>query len=636
MIYDSTSFGNQHYNHIGMKFNTVEEVKSAYCMEAWGETYFELTENGDVCVSPQGNNSKYSTTLLDIINQAQSHRHELPLLIRFPQIIHDKIKTIHQAFKIARTEYDYSGEYQCVYPIKVNQEKQVIETILDFKKSPMGLEVGSRAELMTALLALTQRNETGLIVINGYKDAELIQLGLIAQELGHEPIFIIEKLHELDLIIEQAKKLNAHPKLGVRIRLNSASKGKWQNTGGTKSKFGLTIADTIELIAKLKDQKFLDHLQVLHCHLGSQISDLEDLIKGMQELARHYQQLVSLNVPITTVDVGGGLAVDYEGKKNRDNFSMNYSVHDYADVIVKTLANVCEQFQIPTPNIITESGRAMTAHHAVLVADVIHQESSVSDFTSIAEEPSELLNQLFDLHEQLTPETISKLLPKLLALDETLHTAYLLNELTLPQKASCEAQVQQIYQKAYPILAIDNTIEPLQVASIRERLADKWVCNFSLFQSLPDIWGLGQTFPIMPLHVELEQPLKDVIIQDITCDSDGRIDQYVTELSPGHVLPVPNQQTNMLAFFLVGAYQETLGDKHNLFGDTNSVNVILEKNKIQLEEAIPGEDVCSVIESIHFDSTSAQETLLQKLDNNNHVKELLNAILHHDCYLNLS
>lgn len=626
-----------------MKFTDIDAIKAAFRLPAWSDNYFVVTEQGELAV--QINEHATAKSLVEIINHAQQKQIELPLLIRFPQILHHRITNFYQAFAKAIQSYKYNNEYECVYPIKVNQERQVVATILNNPKYKVGLEVGSKAELITAMIAAL--NQPSRIIINGYKDVEMIRLGCWAELLGHSVIFIIEKRHEVKLILEQSATFKLNPILGVRLRLTSVSKGHWQNTGGSKSKFGLTTHELLSVIEELKNANKLNCLQLLHCHLGSQVSDLEDLIKGAQELVRNYIELRKLELPIEIVDVGGGLAVDYEGKRNNDDFSMNYSVVDYADVLIKTFTHVCEKESQPHPKIISEFGRAMTAHHAVFVTDVVNQETSyqIENVILEAEEPTRLEQQLDSLLQHIDDATIKALQPKVCALMETIHTAYLMQDISLTQKAKCEQKAWQIIERFYETYQnSQDENEKNMLNQIREQLAQKWVCNFSLFQSLPDIWSLNQTFPIMPIANLLDNPIQDVLIQDITCDSDGRIDHYVTELSNGNVLPIPvaQGQPTQIAFFLVGAYQEILGDKHNLFGDAHSVDVTIDKDKIKLSHAVTGDSVQTVIDSIHFDVDVALKEIFGQLKQIEKKNELMQsaeqeftAVLKHDCYLNL-
>src|SRR5690606_17438845 len=507
----------------------------------------------------------------------------LPVLVRFSDILHDRVNRLCDAFNQAARQQDYQGRYTVVYPIKVNQQRRVVEEII--KASPamehgqVGLEAGSKPELM-AVLALSERPGS-TIVCNGYKDREYIRLALIGQKLGHNVYIVIEKLTELNLILEEAQRLDVRPLVGVRARLASIGKGNWQNTGGEKSKFGLSSTQVLAVVQRLRDANALDCLRLLHFHLGSQIANIRDIQRGLGECARFYGQLRQLGAPVDVVDVGGGLGVDYEGTRSRSACSANYSLDEYAYHVVHAIKEECARNNLPHPALITESGRALTAHHAVLITDVIDVEQIEEQPLSAPSEtaPSVIKNLWGDYQALLDSRNGRALL-------EIYHdAAYSLSEaqelfahgvLNLEQRAQAEQLYQAVCLRIRAGLNPDNRAQREVIDELNEKLADKFFVNFSLFQSLPDIWGIDQIFPILPLENLDQPPTRRAVLQDITCDSDGRVDLYVDEQGVETTLPLPPYSADrpyLLCFFMTGAYQEILGDMHNLFGDTNSIDV---------------------------------------------------------------
>lgn len=551
---------------------TPQDAEALYNTAHWGDGYFGVNEDGHLSVAPR--RSAENIDLFTLTQSLQTQGVRLPVLVRFTDILSDRVQALTQAFDTVVQQSGYTGRYTPVYPIKVNQQRSVVEHILATGR--VGLEAGSKPELM-AVLGLAPAGAT--IVCNGYKDRGFIRLALIGRKLGHRVFIVVEKLSELSLVMNEAKALSVEPLIGLRVRLATLGAGKWQNTGGEKSKFGLSATQVLEAVEQLRNAGKLDALRMVHCHLGSQIANLRDIRGGMREVARFYAELRKLGAPLDCVDVGGGLGVDYEGTRSRSYCSMNYAMHDYARGVVETLAQVCRSENLPQPDIISESGRALTAHHAVLVVNVVDVEQTPLQSPTLpaADAPSILLElgQLLAATQQ--PE-LERLQDAGQAIAEA-HSLYAQGEISLSERAQAEQLYFAICRQIQPMLDPQARAHREALDSLREKLADKYFCNFSVFQSVPDLWAIDQVFPIMPIHRLNEAPSIRVSLCDLTCDSDGRIDQYVDRdgldsTLPAH--PLRADEPYLLGFFLVGAYQEILGDMHNLFGDTDAVDIALD------------------------------------------------------------
>jgi len=526
------------------------------------------------------------------------------VLVRFSDILRHRVDTLCGAFDRAREADGYRGRYTVVYPIKVNQQRSVVEKILSKDKDRVGLEAGSKPELL-AVLALS-RQDGGVVVCNGYKDREYIRLALIGKELGHRVYIVVEKPSELELVIQESRALGVTPLIGLRMRLASIGAGKWQNTGGEKSKFGLSAAQVLEAVARLRAAQLLPGLQMLHFHMGSQIANIRDIQLGMREAARYYAELRAVGADIRVMNVGGGLGVDYEGTRSRSFCSMNYSVEEYAHNIVHALTEICADQNLPHPDIVTESGRAMTAHHAVLVTNVVDTESApgADSVPKAGEDEPAIIRDLWQTLTTLSDRSVV----------EAYHdAAYRLSEaqgmfshgvLSLAQRARAEQIYFAILWKVRELLQPASRTHREILDELNEKLADKYFCNFSLFQSMPDHWAIDQIFPVVPLNRLNEPPTRRAVLQDITCDSDGRIDLYVDGDAIDSTLPLhPLREHDpyLLGIFLVGAYQEILGDMHNLFGDTDSVHVeLMPDGSHRLLQPLRGDTVDSVLRYVHF------------------------------------
>lgn len=596
--------------------NPLQTDEHDYNINRWGDGYFRYDPAGKIEVVH--NQDDRGTTLTEIVAQASQMGLQPPLLIRFSDILLDRVQKINQAFKKAITEHNYKGQYQLVYPIKVNQKFSVVTTLLKEKDYPIGLEAGSKAELMAVIGLLNQRPST--IICNGYKDASYIRLALIAQQIGHNIFIVIENHSELAIILKQSAKLKITPNLGIRIRLITKSAGKWENTGGTKSKFGLNTDQVLHLIETLKTANMLNSLTLMHCHLGSQIANINDIRHCMREVAHYYAHLRHLDAPIGTIDIGGGLAVDYEGTYSTNDCSMNYSMKEYATNILLALQPICEAANIPEPNLISESGRALTAHHAVLVCNIndVEQMDGQKPISNHSQNDF-IIQDIKDTYNTLdTTNPIEAYNFAMVSLEET-HSRFKNGLLSLQDKALVEQIFISICHKIRGLLDKNNPNEEAILHTVKEHLSAKIYCNMSFFNSIPDSWAIGQVFPIAPIS-HLHTPSKmESILYDLTCDSDGTIKQYTDGKYLSDVLMLPKYDPNdpyCIGFFLVGAYQEILGNLHNLFGNTNTITVkLLADGAFQISEMAPGATVEEVLNYAHFDTKktllSYEEQLMQ-------------------------
>ncbi len=585
---------------------TIQQARTSYNIAHWGGGYFDINADGHVCVRPDPR-AERSIDLHDLAQKLPEAGLTLPVLVRFSGILHDRVRTLTGAFAEAMDAEGFTGGYTPVYPIKVNQQRAVVEEILRAGDGRVGLEAGSKPELM-AVLAMIPLG--GVVVCNGYKDREYIRLALIGQALGHRIYIVIEKLSELRYIIEESQALGVMPLLGVRVRLASVGKGNWQNSGGEKSKFGLSAAQILEVINRLRAAGLLDSLKLMHMHLGSQIANVRDIHRGMREVARFYTELRRLGAPLDVVDVGGGLGVDYEGTRSRSFYSMNYSVGEYARGIVHALWETCIDQDLPHPMIISESGRALTAHHAVLLTNVTDVEQAPDGEPGEApgENDPHILHDLWQGLEAVNSRSALEVYHDAVHWIGEAQAMFTHGVITLEQRARAEQLYFASCRRVLNFLQPNQRSHREAIDELNEKLADKYFCNFSLFQSTPDVWGIDQIFPIMPLHRHGEAPSRRGILHDLTCDSDGRIDAYVDREGVESSLPLHEvgDDPYLIGFFLVGAYQEILGDMHNLFGDTDSVNVELAEDGYRLVGAERGDTVDDLLRYVHFDS----ETLL--------------------------
>ncbi|AKS43312.1 biosynthetic arginine decarboxylase [Wenzhouxiangella marina] len=582
-----------------MSDDPVQSARKRYSIDRWSEGFFDVDEKGRLCARPGADESP-PIVLDEIAEQARQQGLRLPLLIRFPQILVGRARQLIEAFDEAIEEVGYDGRYTAVYPIKVNQQATVVRTLAGV--DGLGLEVGSKPELIAAL-ALARPGTR--IICNGYKDAAYIRLALSGERLGLKPIIVIEKPGEWALIEREARRLDIQPMVGVRLRLSSLGSGNWQNTGGERAKFGLTASQVLELIESMRDSDCLDWLGLLHFHMGSQLSNLRDIQRGVREAGRYLVELVAAGVDIRLLDIGGGLGVDYEGGGTRSYCSMNYSVKSYAYAIVAGIAELCRERGIAMPDLISESGRALTAHHAVLITNVTETEKPSARVDALAEEEHTLIRSLHEVYELAGERGPEESFMEAEHLLEEGRNLFLYGDLSLKDRARLEPLYHAILERLSSQLDPEHRRHRELAEKIRYQRSAKYFINLSIFQSLPDIWAIDQVFPIVPLNRLNETPTERAVLEDLTCDSDGRIDHYVERGLLEPTLPVhpiqPGEQY-LLGLFMTGAYQETLGDIHNLFGDTDSVDVWQDGDGFRLDNARSGDTADVVLGLVGYDA----------------------------------
>ncbi|MCO3850983.1 arginine decarboxylase [Pseudomonas aeruginosa] len=553
---------------------TVADSRGVYGIRHWGAGYFAINDGGNVEVRPQGADST-PIDLYELVGQLREAGLSLPLLVRFPDILQDRVRKLTGAFDANIERLEYQSRYTALYPIKVNQQEAVVENIIATENVSIGLEAGSKPELM-AVLALAPKG--GTIVCNGYKDREFIKLALMGQKLGHNVFIVIEKESEVQLVIEEAANVGVQPQVGLRVRLSSLASSKWADTGGEKAKFGLSAAQLLSVVERFRQAGLDQGVRLLHFHMGSQIANLADYQHGFKEAIRYYGELRALGLPVDHIDVGGGLGVDYDGTHSRNASSINYDIDDYAGVVVGMLKEFCDAQGLPHPHIFSESGRALTAHHAVLITQVTDVERHNDDVPKIVDldEQPEIVRWLAELLGPTDAEMGTETYWRATHYIGDAAAQYADGKISLAQKALAEQCYFAICRRLHNQLKARQRSHRQVLDELNDKLADKYICNFSVFQSLPDTWAIGQVLPILPLHRLGEEPDRRAVLQDLTCDSDGKITQYVDEQSIETSLPVHEVKEGedyLIGVFLVGAYQEILGDMHNLFGDTDSVNV---------------------------------------------------------------
>ena len=579
---------------------SLDQARKTYSIPHWSEGYFDVGANGHVVVRPRGVKGP-AISLPEVVDAARANGAKLPLLVRFPDILGDRLGKLQAAFAQAQADWDYAGGYTAVYPIKVNQHRGVAGTLASHRGEGFGLEAGSKPELM-AVLALSRPG--GLIVCNGYKDREYIRLALIGRKLGLETFIVIEKPSELELVMEEAAALDVKPGLGVRMRLASLGAGKWQNSGGDKAKFGLSPRQVLDLWKKLRDSDMTDTLQLLHFHMGSQISNVRDIANGMREATRYFVELSRLGAGIRYMDVGGGLGIDYEGTRSRGFCSINYGVQQYANSIVQPLAEACAENGLVPPRIVTECGRAMTAHHAVLVANVAEVEQAHEGrIPDVHDDEPAVIRHLREVYAELEQR------PPVELFHEAQHhhaeglSLYALGQLDLVHRARIDDLFYAIAHAVRGRLSYDEKSHRELLDELNDRLVDKYFVNFSVFESIPDVWAIDQVFPIVPIERLDEAPTRRGVLADMTCDSDGTVKTYVENEGLDTSLPLhaPRPgESYRIAFFLVGAYQEILGDIHNLFGDTDAVEVRVDGEGYQLTQQRRGDTTDVMLDYVGY------------------------------------
>lgn len=595
-----------------MKKWTVEDSKELYNITGWGTSYFGINDKGNVYVSPLKDGAK--ADLREIIDELALRDISTPLLMRFPDILDNRIEKTASCFKKATEEYGYKGESFVIYPIKVNQMQPVVEEIISHgRKFNLGLEAGSKPELHAVLAVACQSDS--LIICNGYKDQAYIELAMLAQKMGKRIFIVVEKLNEIDIIAKAAKKLNVKPNLGIRIKLASSGSGKWEESGGDASKFGLTASELLQALSKLDELGMGECVKLIHFHIGSQITKIRRIQTAVREATQFYINLHKMGYNVEYVDCGGGLGVDYDGTRSSNSeSSVNYSIQEYVNDVIYTFVDAAEKNGVPHPNLITESGRSLSAHHSVLVIDVLGTASlpEMSEEFEAKETDHQLVRDLYEIWCKIGTRSILEDWHDAEEIREQALSLFSMGMVDLRTRAEIESMYWSVCRE---VLTLTKTMKhvPDELRGLEKLLADKYFCNFSLFQSLPDTWAIDQLFPIVPLQRLDERPTRRATIQDVTCDSDGKISHYVTSNHVSSTLPVHTLKKNesyYLGVFLVGAYQEILGDMHNLFGDTNAVHISMKDGHYHIDQILDGETVEEVLDYVQYNP----KKLVRKLE----------------------
>ena len=600
---------------LDLKHWSTADAADLYEVARWGNGYFSVGPNGHLLVHPDKDPTK-SIDLKQLVDRLQIRGIDLPILLRFAEILQHRLGELHGVFANSMRESGYRGDYCCVYPVKVNQQRQVVEEVLRFGKPyRFGLEAGSKPELL-AVIALAD-NDTP-IICNGFKDAEFIETAMLAQKIGRKIIPVVERFSELHLILEYAEKLGVRPRIGMRVKLATRGSGRWQSSGGFRSKFGLTASELVKGLELLASRGMEDCLQLLHFHQGSQITNIRHIKAALNEASRIYTELVKRGAGLRYLDVGGGLGVDYDGSQTNFESSVNYSLQEYANDVVYHVQNACDEAGVPHPTIVSESGRAVVAYHSMLIFGVlgVSEQGGGGEVTEPAADAEQPLHDLWEAYQGIN---VRNLLESYHDAQQSLDTAMNLfssGYLPLDQRSAVENLYWAICRR---ICKLTKTLEyvPEELEGLQATLSDTYFCNFSLFQSIPDSWAIKQLFPVMPIHRLNERPSQAAVLGDVTCDSDGKIDQFIDRRDVKRTLPLHTWQSEpyYLGAFLIGAYQEILGDLHNLFGDTNAVHVSMdERGEVVVDAVIKGDTVREVLDYVEFDSNQLVQRLRDSIE----------------------
>jgi arginine decarboxylase len=593
---------------------SVERSRALYNIEGWGVGYFDVNDRGHVVVRSHVGDAAREVDLFDLANDLQAQGTGLPVLLRFSDILASRIHQLDESFEAAIREFEYTGSYTSVYPIKVNQQRHVVEEIVQFGRDKgVGLECGSKPELQI-VLGLVENSEH-LIICNGYKDEEFLRLALMGQKLGHKVFIVIEQLSELDTLLQVARELDVRPNAGVRIKLASEGSGRWAQSGGEKSKFGLTTAQLVRLLDKLRAENATDILKLIHFHIGSQVTDIRFIKSALQEITRFYVEMRAAGCDITHVDVGGGLGVDYDGTASTNQASINYTLAEYARDVVYAIADACREHELPMPHIVSESGRALTAHHALLLINVIDVERQDAwDIPELTEDDHSVLHEMVADLKAVNKRRAREIFHDAQYAKEKARTLFGAGVLSLRGLAIAEQLYLATINAVAKIVDTDRKKFADITDAVDDTLVDRYFCNFSLFQSLPDNWAIDQQFPIMPIHRLDEEPTRRGTLQDVTCDSDGKIDRFIGDKPALELHPIREGEPYVLGVFLTGAYQEILGDLHNLFGDTHAVHVRLRDNgAYEITDLVRGDTVSEVLDYVEFRSADLLATFRRKV-----------------------
>jgi arginine decarboxylase len=594
---------------------TIEDSEDLYRIQGWGDPYFSIDTAGHVTVSPQGDRGG-SLDLYDLVSSLQQRNLALPMLIRFSDILEHRIERLNACFAKAIARYNYGGVYKGVFPVKCNQQKHLIEDLVKFGKPyQFGLEAGSKPELTIAIAMLD--NPGSLLICNGYKDREYIEMAMLAQKLGQTPIIVLEQIEEVEIAIAAAKSLGIKPNLGVRAKLNAKGIGRWGVSSGDRAKFGLTIPEIIMVVDRLKEVDMLDSLQLLHFHIGSQISSISVIKDAIGEASKIYVELVQLGANMKYLDVGGGLGIDYDGSQTNFHASKNYDLQNYANDIVAEVRETCNEKNITVPTLISESGRAIASHQSVLIFDVLSTCEVRTDLPQPSTTPEhQIVRNLWETYESISPENFREAFYDANQFKEEALSRFKFGYLTLTERSRAEQLYWACCQKILDIAKCEEYM-PEDLEELEQIMASIYYINLSVFQSAPDSWAIDQLFPIMPIHRLDEEPTKRGILADLTCDSDGKIDQFIDLKDVKHVLelhPIESDKPYYLGLFLGGAYQEIMGNLHNLFGDTNAVHIKLTPKGYKIEHVVKGDTMQEVVGYVQYDVEDLIESIRQKAE----------------------
>lgn len=629
------TLANPYANYSASSWDYNESAR-IYAINNWGSGFFRVNSSGNVSVTPMGEKGP-SIDLHELTQDLQDRGIRVPIMIRFPDIIKSRVELIANCFEKAFADHNYKGKYNGVYPIKVNQQRHLVQELVRFgKNAKLGLECGSKPELLV-VLALMNTPEA-LIICNGFKDSEYIETAILSQKLGRNTIIVVDRKEELSLIIAAAKKFNTKPKIGFRAKLNTQGAGKWVDSSGARSKFGLTSIEIVEGVETLKKENMLDCLQLLHYHIGSQVPSIQSIKSSLKEAARFYTELYSMGANLKYIDVGGGLGVDYDGTGNTDS-SINYSEQEYANDVVSVLQTLCDEKNIPHPNIVTECGRALVAHHSVLIFNVMgvnHLYRTQPPRTVVKTDPS-IMHDLQYIFDKVNKDNLNECYNDLSQANSEILSLFTYGVLNLEQRAWCESMYFTIATKMIQLARTSTDYEDI-ITALSEKLCDTYYCNFSLFQSVPDSWAVGQLFPVMPIHRLNDEPTQDATLADLTCDSDGKIEKFI-DVDTGNykrtmrVHQIQENQPYYLGVFLTGAYQEILGDLHNLFGDTDAVHISLTQAGYTIDHYVPGDTVTEVLSYVQYGRSemvdSVRQATEEAIQNGNITKQDARLLIKH-------
>jgi arginine decarboxylase len=599
---------------------SIQKSIELYGTQYWGNDFFQINEKGNVSITPDST-KEHSIDLKELTEDLQERGIRLPILIRFPDIVGSRIRLLSDCFAKAMNECNYQADYMGVYPIKVNQHKDLVKQVVDYGRgTKLGLEAGSKPELLVVLAMM--ENPNGLVICNGFKDEEYVETALLSQKIGRNTIVVVDRMDELPIILKVAKKLNIKPRIGLRVKLYSKGAGKWIDSSGARSKFGLTPPEVCEALERLKKDEMMDCLELVHFHIGSQIPSIASIKSSLKEGARYYAELRKMGAEkLCYMDVGGGLGVDYDGT-GKSNSSTNYSEQEYANDVVYTVQQVCDQHEVPHPNIVTESGRALVAHHSVLLMNVLGtNEVTKKGHNVVADrKDSPIIHNLLEIFDNLHVDHLNEAFNDVMEMKEDSLKLFTLGYLSLSERAKSEELIWANLTRILELAHIDTDEYEDLILKLEDMLSDTYFTNFSIFQSIPDSWAVGHHFPVMPIHRLNEEPSKKAILVDLTCDSDGKVDQFVeygVKSKSLSVHPLLEDEEYYMGFFMVGAYQEALGDLHNLFGDTDAVDVSLtDSGAYKVTHVSEGDTVAEVLSYLHYHRAELVNSIRNAIETN--------------------